>query len=177
MSKILNLTAIREARERLQALAREHPELLGPSTTDEWVATLNTALGTAQRQQSLKQRRHAQGQVRVTLWTGRDTLEELRQRYPGPRGGVDWQAIIAAALGKSENRDVKLPSIAKGKKKPVITFTQTSATTWDIQHNREVVGTITDNRDGTHTVRYLGSELSVQYSLKDIQRDILASAE
>ena len=97
--KILNLPAIRQARERLKALAREHPELLGPSTTDEWEKTLNATLsGTAPRQQALRQRRQAQGQVRVTLWASQDEREALRQRYPGPRGGIDWQAIIAAAL-------------------------------------------------------------------------------
>ncbi|NCU20612.1 hypothetical protein EOM89_07720 [Candidatus Falkowbacteria bacterium] len=97
--KPLDLAAIRQARERLKALAREHPELLGPSTTDEWEMTLSEALsGTARRQQDLKQRRHAQGLVRVTLWASQDERESLRQHYPGPRGGIDWQAVIAAAL-------------------------------------------------------------------------------
>ena len=99
MTKIVNLSAILQARARLKALAHQYPELLGQSTTDEWEAILSEALsGTAQRQQALKQRRHAQGQVRVTLWTSQEEREALRDRYPGPRGGIDWQTIIMTAL-------------------------------------------------------------------------------
>lgn len=96
--KVLNLPAIREATERLKALAREHPELLGPSTPAEWEATLTSALSTSERQRDLKQRRKAEGIHRVMIWVSADDREALRQHFPGPRGGIDWQAVITAAL-------------------------------------------------------------------------------
>lgn len=56
---------------------------------------------TAERQKALKQRRAEAGQQRVTVWTTRADLDELRAKYPGVRGGIDWQAIIKKALGRS----------------------------------------------------------------------------
>ena len=53
---------------------------------------------TSERQAELKARREEAGQVRVTVWAGNDQLEALKAAFPGPRGGVDWQAVIARAL-------------------------------------------------------------------------------
>lgn len=40
MSKTIDLEAVRLARQNLARIAAEHPELCGPTSTDEWVATL-----------------------------------------------------------------------------------------------------------------------------------------
>jgi hypothetical protein len=40
MAKPINLQAVRESLAALDRIAREHPELLGPSTPDEWEDTL-----------------------------------------------------------------------------------------------------------------------------------------
>jgi hypothetical protein len=96
--KILDLEAIRQARANLKALAEAHPRLLGPSTPAEWEATLKSALTTSERQRDLKQRRKAEGIHRVMIWISDDDREALRLRYPGPRNGIDWQAVITAAL-------------------------------------------------------------------------------
>ena len=55
---------------------------------------------TGERQKALMQRRNEAGQRRVTLWAHLTDLAELRARYPGIRGGIDWQAIINKALGR-----------------------------------------------------------------------------
>lgn len=55
---------------------------------------------TAERQAALKARRVADGQVKVTLWAGADQLEALKAAFPGPRGGIDWGAVIKKALGR-----------------------------------------------------------------------------
>lgn len=98
MSKVINLQAIQQARANLKALAQDHPRLLGPSTPEAWEQILSAALTTSQRQRELRQRRQASGLRKATLWASEADLEALRQRYPGPRGGIDWQTIIMTAL-------------------------------------------------------------------------------
>jgi hypothetical protein len=60
---------------------------------------LETAASTAQRQTRHEQKRRAEGFQRVPIWVHESELAALRQRYPGPRGGVEWGAVIQAALG------------------------------------------------------------------------------
>jgi len=52
----------------------------------------------AEHQQALRARREAEGLKRFTLWLNQQDSESLKQRYPGPKGGVDWSAVIRAAL-------------------------------------------------------------------------------
>jgi hypothetical protein len=74
---------------RLAVLARGNEE-----RTLEYL----TMKSTAERQAAMKARRQAEGQVKVALWAGVDQLEALKAAFPGPRGGIDWQAVIARAL-------------------------------------------------------------------------------
>ncbi len=52
----------------------------------------------AERQRASIERRKAEGEVRTTLWIKPDTLEALKARFAGPRGGVNWEALFLAAL-------------------------------------------------------------------------------
>jgi hypothetical protein len=52
----------------------------------------------AQRQQRLKAKRQEAGQQFARFWVPASDLEALKQRFPGPRGGIDWPAVVAAAL-------------------------------------------------------------------------------
>ena len=109
---LINLAAIQQARANLKALAEAHPELLGPSTPEQWMKTLSPALSVTDRQQDLIHRRQAQGLQRVTHWISREDREALRQRYPGPRNGIDWQQIIDAAIANKpalQNYEEKKP--------------------------------------------------------------------
>lgn len=102
MSKPIDLAAVREAHANLDRLAKEHPELLGQSTTEEWEAVLTAQSGT-ERQKRLIAKRQASGMARLSIWLTDEEVEALRNRYPGPRGGVDWQAVAAAALRGSDH--------------------------------------------------------------------------
>lgn len=97
MSKPIDLAAVREAHANLDRLAKEHPELLGPSSPEEWEAIL-TAQNGSERQKRLIARRQAAGMSRLSIWLTDAEVDALRNRYPGPRGGVDWRAVVAAAL-------------------------------------------------------------------------------
>lgn len=55
---------------------------------------------TAERQKELNQRRIESGQQRATFWATLADLNELREKFPGTRGGIDWQAVITKALGR-----------------------------------------------------------------------------
>jgi hypothetical protein len=84
------VTAITSAMlDRLAELARGNEE-----RTLEYLMMKSTA----ERQAELKARRQEAGQVRVTVWAGNDQLEALKAAFPGPRGGIDWQAVIHNAL-------------------------------------------------------------------------------
>ena len=45
-----------------------------------------------------RKRRHAAGLRRAEGYVTARQHEALRVRFPGPRGGVDWQAVADAAL-------------------------------------------------------------------------------
>lgn len=77
--------------DRLAELARGNEE-----RTLEYLMTKSNS----ERQAELKARRVADGQVKVTLWAGVDQLEALKAAFPGPRGGIDWGAVIKKALGR-----------------------------------------------------------------------------
>lgn len=55
---------------------------------------------TAERQQLLKQRRKDAGLQRATVWASQTDLDALKAKYPGPRGGIDWQDVVRVALLK-----------------------------------------------------------------------------
>ncbi|MGV0950114.1 MAG: hypothetical protein ACOYB3_05535 [Azonexus sp.] len=38
-------------------------------------------------------------------WLRADELAELRKRYPGPQGGVDWEAVVGASLGNPSDQE------------------------------------------------------------------------
>lgn len=54
----------------------------------------------AERQARLKQARNEKGQKQVYLWLGDSEAIELKNRFPGVRGGINWRAVIDAALGQ-----------------------------------------------------------------------------
>jgi hypothetical protein len=62
------------------------------------MAHLEQAASDADRRAKHEAQRRAEGYRRVPIWVHRDELDALRARYPGPRGGVDWQAVVRAAL-------------------------------------------------------------------------------
>ena len=98
MKKPIDFAAVRTARENLDRIAAEHPELRGQSTAEDWERVLSGLNDGAERQRKLTERRIAAGMVRAGVWLHRDALTALQARYPGPRGGVDWNAVLAAAL-------------------------------------------------------------------------------
>jgi hypothetical protein len=51
-----------------------------------------------ERQQRLIRRRQTEGLRRTLFWASEADLEHLRDRFPGPRGGIDWTAVVRAAL-------------------------------------------------------------------------------
>lgn len=66
--------------------------------TADYLTTM--AKTTSERQSELKARRQIQGKREARIWATGDDLERLRAKYPGPRGGIDWQAVIRAAIGE-----------------------------------------------------------------------------
>lgn len=65
---------------------------------------LQNAASTAERQAKHEAKRKADGYQRIPIWVSHDELTALRTRYPGPRGGVDWRAVVAAALDNEQQR-------------------------------------------------------------------------
>jgi hypothetical protein len=59
----------------------------------------------ADRRARHEARRKSEGYQRVPIWVHADELAELRTRYPGPRGGVDWAAVVRTALGGADHAD------------------------------------------------------------------------
>jgi hypothetical protein len=51
-----------------------------------------------ERQQRLIARRQEGGDTRITIWLSGTDKQALREQYPGPCGGIDWQTVIRAAL-------------------------------------------------------------------------------
>ncbi|BBL77452.1 hypothetical protein MishRS11D_45500 (plasmid) [Methylomagnum ishizawai] len=99
MAKTIDFQAVKESLAALDRIAAEHPELLGESSQEEWEQTLKSTV--LERQKRLITKRQAEGQERHALWAPREEIEELRRQFPGSRNGVNWRAVIAAALKMS----------------------------------------------------------------------------
>ena len=52
----------------------------------------------SERQKALKESRLAAGMKVSNVWLPEPMLEQLKQKFPGPRGGVDWLAVVKSAL-------------------------------------------------------------------------------
>lgn len=103
MGKVLDLEAIRQASANLDRIAADHPELLGKSTPEEWEEILKEQVNQqiAERQRRLVAKRLTEGKKRALIWAPKPDLDALKDAYPGPRGGIDWQTIIQGALEKA----------------------------------------------------------------------------
>ena len=53
----------------------------------------------SERQKALKESKIAAGMRLSNVWLPENLLEQLKQRFPGPRGGVDWLAVAKSAIG------------------------------------------------------------------------------
>lgn len=75
---------------------------LGKGREDRTLSYLSAGAkkSTAERQQLLKQRRKDAGLQRATVWASQTDLDALKAKYPGPRGGIDWQDVVRVALLK-----------------------------------------------------------------------------
>lgn len=51
-----------------------------------------------ERAARVRAKKLAAGQTSRTVYLSSKTLEELRQAFPGPLGGVAWESVAAAAL-------------------------------------------------------------------------------
>ena len=54
----------------------------------------------SERQKALKDSRKASGQRLSNVWLPAVSLDQLREKFPGPRGGINWLAVVEAALKK-----------------------------------------------------------------------------
>lgn len=54
----------------------------------------------AERQKTLKKARLAAGLKLSNVWLPESTLIQLRQYFPGPRGGIDWTRVADSALAE-----------------------------------------------------------------------------
>ncbi len=66
----------------------------------------------AERQRLLKKARKAEGIRARKVWLSDADMDVLKARYPGPRGGIDWTAVICAALNPAsapaaDNREIE----------------------------------------------------------------------
>jgi hypothetical protein len=60
--------------------------------------TLDMADTTAERQRRLTEKRRAEGKQKYTVWAAPEIVESLKAAFPGQRNGIDWQAVLTAAL-------------------------------------------------------------------------------
>lgn len=102
MAKPIDMVAVRESLAALDQIAREHPELLGESTPEEWEQTLKSQ--GLERQKRLISKRIEAGMERLTIWVSGNDMKKLREAFPGPRGGADWKNVIDAALAWKEHQ-------------------------------------------------------------------------
>ncbi len=63
----------------------------------------------AERQRQFEKKRMEAGMRPVKAWLSDDAIASLKQIYPGPRGGIDWSGVIAAALDKAGHQDRGTP--------------------------------------------------------------------
>lgn len=59
---------------------------------------LAAPLNNAERQKQFNRAKRSAGLKSVAVWLSAECIEELKQRFPGPRGGIDWLAVVARAL-------------------------------------------------------------------------------
>jgi hypothetical protein len=52
----------------------------------------------AERQSKWIESQRAEGRRMVKAWLAGDDIAALKLRFPGPRGGIDWPAVVEAAL-------------------------------------------------------------------------------
>jgi hypothetical protein len=50
------------------------------------------------RQRELRDKRKAEGVGRAVIWLSDNNRDALAERFPGPKGGIAWEQVIAAAL-------------------------------------------------------------------------------
>lgn len=56
----------------------------------------------SERAARMAEKRRAEGWGQFRIWTPPGTpMDELKRRFPSERGGVNWSAVIAAALDKA----------------------------------------------------------------------------
>ncbi len=77
--------------DRLAELARGNE----PRTLE--YLTMKTA---AERQKRLHEKRLAEGTRPYKVWVSDQDSSALQRAFPGPRAGIDWQAVIDSALRK-----------------------------------------------------------------------------
>lgn len=65
---------------------------------------------TAERQQRLKEKRLESGRKLANVWLPVEDMNALKQVFPGPRGGIDWPAVAAAALSGRPRPPAPLPT-------------------------------------------------------------------
>lgn len=56
----------------------------------------------AERQAAFAVRQFEKGARLVKAWLSLSTVEALKDRYPGKRGGIDWEMVAEAALSQFE---------------------------------------------------------------------------
>jgi hypothetical protein len=69
--------------------------------------TMEYIMGGVERQKRLRENKAKGGLTRMELWMSDEQKAALRERFPGPRGGIDWDRVIQAAT------DSAAPSLAK----------------------------------------------------------------
>jgi len=67
-------------------------------------------MSSAVRQQRLKEKRLESGRKLANVWLPVADMEALKQVFPGPRGGIDWQAVATAALAGRRPPPPPLPT-------------------------------------------------------------------
>jgi hypothetical protein len=68
----------------------------------------------AERQARYADRQKGQGKQRVAFWADPEQLEALRERYPGPRGGIDWSAVAQRAVADANSVQGLMGYLDKG---------------------------------------------------------------
>lgn len=58
----------------------------------------------SERQKALKEARIASGMKGSNVWLPVKVLDQLKEKFPGPRGGIDWLAVVKSALDSHKAR-------------------------------------------------------------------------
>jgi hypothetical protein len=68
-----------------------------------------------ERTARMNERRKAEGWRRFNIWAPPTApVERLRRQFPGPQGGLNWDAIMEAALAHAEQRQGEQPETESG---------------------------------------------------------------